>query len=340
MAQRRRQDAPGAWHHVYSRGMARRTVFESRRDIRHFLCRLALEVRRGTLELHAYCFLTTHVHLLVRSPKGELSRALRRVIHGYVRWFNRIRRRDGSLFRGRFGSRRVWDALDRLNVVAYIDANPVQARLTTTPEAYPHGSAVAWARGRAPIWLSVLGIGELLGCEGPGGAGAWKAYRRVIGVRASARNARLVEARFARRDAEPERLDDLVAAAPERVHAWMVRKAALADQTRPGLPVVDPKTVEEAWERSRHSLEGEAPARRGPARPLVRLARVALLRDLAALTYTQIATRLGSSTTEARRDYQRHAEHLRADPTYGKAVTTVARTALDSLHGPRTLRRR
>jgi len=69
MAQRRRQDAPGAWHHVYSRGMARRTVFESRRDIRHFLCRLALEVRRGTLEVHAYCFLTTHVHLLVRSPK-------------------------------------------------------------------------------------------------------------------------------------------------------------------------------------------------------------------------------------------------------------------------------
>lgn len=74
MARRRRQDAPGATHHVLARGMARRTVFEGVRDIRVLLCLPALEVRRGALGVIAFCFLTTHV----RSPTGTLSRALRR----------------------------------------------------------------------------------------------------------------------------------------------------------------------------------------------------------------------------------------------------------------------
>ena len=89
-----------------NRGLARRTVFETRQDVRAFLARLALCVRRGELEVHAYCVLTTHYHLLVRS-RGKLSEGLRRVQNDYVRWFNRARRRDGPLFRGRFLSKHV-----------------------------------------------------------------------------------------------------------------------------------------------------------------------------------------------------------------------------------------
>ncbi len=60
MAHRLRQDRPGSWHHIFARGMARRTVFEHVRDIRVFKCLLALECRRGTLEVHALCFMTNH----------------------------------------------------------------------------------------------------------------------------------------------------------------------------------------------------------------------------------------------------------------------------------------
>ena len=67
MARRPRQDHPGSWHHVFARGLAHRTVFESERDIRVFKCLLALEVRRGTLEVHCRVFVTTHVHMLLRS---------------------------------------------------------------------------------------------------------------------------------------------------------------------------------------------------------------------------------------------------------------------------------
>ena len=37
MAQRARHDEPGALHHVYNRGIAKRTVFERRGDCRFFL---------------------------------------------------------------------------------------------------------------------------------------------------------------------------------------------------------------------------------------------------------------------------------------------------------------
>src|SRR5688572_12930314 len=62
MARAPRMDRPGAWHHVANRGLARRTLFESKADIRFFLSRVARVVRRGELEIHAYSILTTHFH--------------------------------------------------------------------------------------------------------------------------------------------------------------------------------------------------------------------------------------------------------------------------------------
>lgn len=335
MPHRLRCDHPGSWHHVFARGIARRTVFETRRDIRLFLCLLALEVRRGTLEVHALAFLTTHVHLLVRSPAGQLSPALKRVFAGFVRAFNRSRRRDGSLFRGRFGSRPVTSDIDRLNVIAYIDANAVQAGLATAPEAYPHGSARFWAGARVPPWFATDYVAGILGIDGPGAAGAEEAYRHEFRTRAGSALARLIEQRLRCGAPEADPLDDLVAAAPERVYAWMVRKAALADQTRPGLPHADADTVDEAWRRAGAAMPGAVRGRRGPGRPLARVLRVALLRDLAGVRYAAIAQRCGTSITEARTCYRQHAARLLKDPSYAAACGSIARATLGTLHRPR-----
>ena len=76
MARRNRRDRPGSWHHVVNRGIAKRPLFEDKSDVRYFLSRLALEVRRGRLEIHAFCVLTTHFHLLVRTD-ASLVKALK-----------------------------------------------------------------------------------------------------------------------------------------------------------------------------------------------------------------------------------------------------------------------
>ncbi|MFT5478904.1 MAG: putative transposase, partial [Planctomycetota bacterium] len=66
-----------------NRGIARRSMFESRDDIRYFMACLARGVRRGQIEIHAWCVMTTHYHLLVYSPRGELSVAMGRAQNDY-----------------------------------------------------------------------------------------------------------------------------------------------------------------------------------------------------------------------------------------------------------------
>ena len=130
MARRSRQDEPGRWHHVMNRAIARRTLFEDRTDVRYFLSRLAREVRAGRLEMQAWSVMGTHFHLLVRSPRGELSQAMRRAQSEYVCHFNRRHRRDGTLIRGRFLSKPVTTERHRRVLVAYIDQNPVVAGMS------------------------------------------------------------------------------------------------------------------------------------------------------------------------------------------------------------------
>lgn len=115
-----------------------------------FLSLLARAVRRFGIELHAYALLTTHFHLLVRSPGDRLSRAIGWVEQRYVLRFNRRRERDGPLFRGRFVSRwidthRYWRV-----VVQYIDDNPLEAGLCATSTHYAWGSRRHYARLAGP----------------------------------------------------------------------------------------------------------------------------------------------------------------------------------------------
>lgn len=105
MARRPRRDQPESWHHVVHRALAKRPYFETRSDKRYFLAQIAHEVRAGRLELHAFSLMTTHFHLLVRSPVGESSNSMRRIQNAYSRYFNRRRKRDDPLIRARYFSR-------------------------------------------------------------------------------------------------------------------------------------------------------------------------------------------------------------------------------------------
>ena len=328
-----RFDRPGSWHHVMNRGIARRTVFERRADVRAFLALLACEVRRGTIEVHAFAILTTHVHLLVRSPRGELARAMKRVFNGYVRYFNRGRRRDGSLFRGRYRSRVVDSRAYRLLVLIYIDQNAVQAELAANPHAYPHGSAYRWARGRLPPWLARDWILDVLGIPDASPARAAQRYRTAFAGAPDPDVSQVIEGRLAHRQAAEDPLDDLLGAAPARVLEWMVRKAALADQTRPGLPLVPVPVVLATWRRHREELHGVVRGRRGPGRPLCDVACTALLRDLCGLTHERIAAHLETSRAQAAMDYRRHAALLGTDRRYARVCRAAAVEALAAVFG-------
>ena len=328
MARSPRGDAPGVWHHVMNRGIARRTVFEDRRDVRYFLSHLARVVRAGWIEVHAYCVLTTHFHLLVKSSDEGVSRAMGRVQNNYVRWFNRSRRRDGPLFRGRFRSRAV-DTLEyRRQLVRYIDANPVEAGLVPRPALYPHGSAQRYAAPRGPLWLERGWIEQEVRESAGGFCYEPQQYLATFGAPIGRALGRVIERRIESglRAADP--LDDLIGAAPERVLDWMRRKAALADGTGIDLPVCDAVDVLE-------HLAGERKLRPtwrfGLSRKSCdawRLMDVALVRDLCGASWAEIGTLLGMSDQGALCAYRQHARALSEIPEYTEAVGRLVGQAI------------
>lgn len=315
-----------------NRGIAKRTLFETEADIRHFLSRVAHAVRRGEIEVHAFCILTTHFHMLVRSPAGALSQAMRRIQNDYVRRFNRTRHRDGPLVRGRYRSRHVGSVEYRRALVRYIDRNPVSAGLVRWAWEFPHGSAQRYVRGTGPPWLERTWVEGCVRARLGSDAYSPDGYVRVFGGSGPGIE-RLVERRIRLPESAEDPLDELLRGADERTLAWMRRKARTADATEIGIALVDPETLEElvATEAARR---GAWVVRRGrKAWDGWRIARAALLRDLCAATYREVASRTGQSRQGALADRERHERLLADDPDYANRVAAIGRAALERCHG-------
>ena len=73
MARPLRIEYPGAIYHVLSRGDRREAIFRTDADRKLFLDLLGLTCRRTGWQIHAYCLMDNHFHLVVETPRGNLS---------------------------------------------------------------------------------------------------------------------------------------------------------------------------------------------------------------------------------------------------------------------------
>jgi len=176
MARALRIEFDGAWYHVMNRGAGRRPVFRSAADRTMFL-RLLDEVSKiYGVEIHAYCLMANHYHLLVRTPVAGLGRAMRHLDGVYTQRFNHRAETDGALFRGRYKAVLVGEDTYLRCVSRYIHLNPSEAKLVARPEAYEASSYRAYLGLEiAPGWLHT---GETLGWFEPGDAR--QNYRRFV----------------------------------------------------------------------------------------------------------------------------------------------------------------
>lgn len=120
-----RLDPVGGWHHVMSRGVNRAPIFVTVDDRLDFGRLLGQVTARFGIEIHAYCLMGNHFHLLVRCPSGGVSAAMHLLLSSFARMVNDRSGRVGHLFGDRFCSRLVTDWVYLANVVRYIHLNPV-----------------------------------------------------------------------------------------------------------------------------------------------------------------------------------------------------------------------
>jgi len=127
MPRQPRLDAPGALHHIMGRGIERTTIFRTDQDREDFLRRLADLCLDGDLHVYAWCLLSNHFHLLVRTGRQPISRSMRKLLTGYVVNFNLRHKRHGHLFQNRYKSIICEDDPYLLELTRYIHLNPLRA---------------------------------------------------------------------------------------------------------------------------------------------------------------------------------------------------------------------
>ena len=128
---------PGLPLHITQRGVNRAAIFLGDQDRLHFRSVLQDAFIEHGVDLHAYVLMDNHVHLLATaSDAPALGRAMRLMGQHYVRYFNHRYGRIGTLWQGRFKSCLVQDDRHLMQVIRYIELNPVRAAMVDAADAY------------------------------------------------------------------------------------------------------------------------------------------------------------------------------------------------------------
>jgi len=189
MARKLRIQYPGAIYHVMSRGDRREPIFEDDRDRRRFLETLEEACQKTGWQVHAYCLMRNHFHLVVETPQRNLVAGMKWFLGTYTSRYNRRHKEFGHLFSGRYKALIVdGSGSGYLKTVCdYVHLNPARAKLLKRGEAL---SAFGWSSyprylepaAKRPVWLRV---DRLLGEWGVPKDSA--AGRRVFGERMESR---------------------------------------------------------------------------------------------------------------------------------------------------------
>lgn len=131
-----RLEYPGAVYHAMSRGDARKSITRSEKDRRLFLDVLTEACEKYNIIIHGYCLMTNHYHLLVETPDGNLSIAMRHVNGIYTQRSNARNKTVGHIFQGRYKAILVDKDEYLLCLCRYIELNPVRAGLVEAPEEW------------------------------------------------------------------------------------------------------------------------------------------------------------------------------------------------------------
>jgi putative transposase len=188
MARKPRVLIKGGIYHVTCRGNERRNIFTDDRDRLRLLKRLGESAAAHQVRIYLYCLMSNHLHLLVETPGGNISRFMSSLLTGYTVYFNRRHRRTGHLMQGRYGAQVVAGDAYLRKLSRYVHLNPVQIegiRELPLPDRIRQLHAYRWSSFReyagtaAPAgWLET---GPLLAMFRTGTPGsAQKAYVRFV----------------------------------------------------------------------------------------------------------------------------------------------------------------
>lgn len=132
---------PGQPQHIIQRGNNRQVIFAAEADYQFFRDALAEAANKHGLAIHAYIWMTNHIHLLATPGADDsISKVFQSVGRRYVQYFNYTYQRSGTLWEGRYRATVVDSEQYLLTLMRYIELNPVRANMVAHPRDYPWSS--------------------------------------------------------------------------------------------------------------------------------------------------------------------------------------------------------
>lgn len=140
MPRRQRVKFPGAFYHVYNRGVEKRPIFLEYTDRVTFLRILEEVIQEFRLRVFAFCLMENHYHIFLQTPLANLDKSMHKLQGQYAQYINWKYGRVGHLFQGRYKSRLV--AVDQyaLALLRYIHRNPLETGKFARCEEYEWSS--------------------------------------------------------------------------------------------------------------------------------------------------------------------------------------------------------
>lgn len=154
MARPLRINFEGAWYHVMNRGINRNNIFFNDKQRHAFLRFLNEATKIYGIEIHAYCLMNNHYHIIIHTPRGNISQAMKYLNSRYAQFVNLSMKRDGPLFKGRFKAIIISADDYLLTLSRYIHLNPLEAKLVNDIQLYTWSSLPIYlGKRKPPDWL-------------------------------------------------------------------------------------------------------------------------------------------------------------------------------------------
>jgi len=151
----------GAFYHVIQRGLERREIFTVDSDKEKFLSYFDSAYTSYEAIIHTYILMDNHYHIILETPRGNLSKIMHYLDASYAAYYNTKRKRAGPLYQGRYKAILVQQDEYLHYLSRYIHLNPVRANIVKDPGEYRWSSYSYFSSNNSPStprWLNTAFI--------------------------------------------------------------------------------------------------------------------------------------------------------------------------------------
>jgi len=150
MARKPRYRIAGVAQFITQRGNNNQTVFFSEQDYLYYLSILNEAAIKEDCQIHAYVLMSNYIHILATPTTADgISQLMKGVGQRYVSYINRLEKRSGSLWNGRYKASLVEEGDYLLACMRYIETTPVRETVVKTAKNYKWSSYLANAQGES-----------------------------------------------------------------------------------------------------------------------------------------------------------------------------------------------